>query len=95
MAYRLVLDEKVKHEVLHRLENYGHNLEHVDFVPELRKGTVDHPTARYSLDTDRVMLRYDDDSVLEADERMYRAVLYFDDAMLSVEQITDIVHTVS
>lgn len=53
MAYRLILDENVEHGVFHRLKNYGHDVEHVDFVPELGKGTVDHPIARYSLGTDR------------------------------------------
>ena len=79
MAYRLTLDE---------------NVEHVDFVPELGKGTADHPIAQYSLDTDRVIVTYDD-FVLDVDEEMYRAVLYFDDATLSVEQVADIIHTVS
>ena len=45
MAYRLILDENVEHEVFHRLENYGHDVEHVDFVPDLGKGTADHPIA--------------------------------------------------
>lgn len=95
MTYRLILDENVEHEVLHRLENYGHDVEHVDFVAQLGKGTADHPIATYSLDTDRVIVTYDDDFVLEVYERMYRAVLYFDDATLSVDQVADIIHTVS
>jgi hypothetical protein len=95
MAYRLILDENVEHEVCHRLENYGHDVEHVDFVPELGKGTSDRPIARYSLDTDRVIVTYDDDFVLTVDDELYRAVLYFDDATLSVEQVADIIHTVS
>lgn len=37
MAYRLVLDENVEHDVLHRLENYGHDVEHGDSVPSLGK----------------------------------------------------------
>jgi predicted nuclease of predicted toxin-antitoxin system len=89
------LDENVEHEVFHRLENYGHDVEHVDFVSELGKGTADHPIARYSLDTDRVIVTYDDDFVLEVDEATYRAVLYFDDATLSVKQVADILHAVS
>ena len=95
MAYRLILDENVEHEVFHRLANYGHDVEHVDFVPDLGKGTADHPIARYSLDTDRVIVTYDDDFVLEVDKGTFRAVLYFDDATLSVEQVADIIHTVS
>ena len=95
MAYRLILDENVEHEVFHRLANYGHDVEHVDFVPDLGKGTADHPIARYSLDTDRVIVTYDDDFVLDVDEGTFRAVLYFDDATLSVEQVADVIHTAS
>jgi predicted nuclease of predicted toxin-antitoxin system len=95
MVYRLILDENVEHEVFHRLENYGHDVEHVDFVPELGKGAADHPIARYSLANDRVIVTYDDDFVLEVDEETYRAVLYFDDATLSVEEVADIIHAVS
>jgi predicted nuclease of predicted toxin-antitoxin system len=94
VVYRLILDENVEHEVFHRLDNYGHDVKHVDFVPELGKGTADHPIAQYSLDTDRVIVTYDDDFVLEVEEEMYRAVLYFDDATLSVEQVADIIHSV-
>lgn len=95
MVYRLVLDENVKHEMFHRLENYGHDVEHVDFVPELGTGSAAHPIARYSVDVDRVIVTYDDDFVLKMAEGTYRAVLYFDDATLSVEQVADIVHAVS
>ncbi|MEF8773967.1 MAG: DUF5615 family PIN-like protein [Halobacteriales archaeon] len=95
MAYRLILDETVEHEVFHRLENYGHDVEHVDFVSKLGKGAADHPIARYSLETDRAIVTYDDDFVLEMDEEAYRAVLYFDDATLSVEQVADVIHRVS
>lgn len=42
-----------------------------------------------------MIVTYDDDFLLELDERMYRAVLYFDDATLSVEQVADIIHAVS
>ena len=74
MVYRLILDENVEHDVLHRLDNYGHDVEHVDFVPSLGKGTKDHPIAQYSLETDRLIVTYDDDFVLEIDEDDYRAV---------------------
>lgn len=95
MGYRLVLDENLEHEVMHRLENYGHDVEHVDFVPELGKGAADHPIAEYSLDTDRVIVTYDDDFVLEVDEAAYRAVLYLDDATLSAKRVADSIHTIS
>lgn len=48
MAYRLILDKNVEHDVLHRLDNYGHGVEHVDFVPRLGKGTDDYPIAQQS-----------------------------------------------
>lgn len=95
MAYRLVLDENVEREVLHRLRNYGHDVEHVDFVPELGKGTADTPIAEYSMDTDRLILTYDDDFALELDEDDYRGVLYVGNASLTVEQVADIVHAIS
>ena len=42
-----------------------------------------------------MIVTYDDDFVLEVDEGLYRAALYFDDATLFVEQVADIIHTVS
>jgi hypothetical protein len=53
MAYRLVLDENVEHEVCHRPENYGHDVEHVDSIPELGKEADDTSIARYSRETER------------------------------------------
>ncbi|WP_246084388.1 DUF5615 family PIN-like protein [Salinadaptatus halalkaliphilus] len=76
MAYQLLLDENVEQEIGFRLENYGHDVEHVDFVPELGKGVDDTQIADYSRSTDRLILTYDDDFVLEFDDDDYRAVLY-------------------
>ncbi len=53
MVYRLVLDETVEHEVYHRLDNYGHDVEHVDFVAELGKGTDDNLSRRFGCDVRR------------------------------------------
>jgi hypothetical protein len=94
MGHRLVLDENVENEVAHRLENDGHDVGHVDFVPELGKGTADRSIARYSLDTDRVIVT-DDDFVLDTDDGTYRAALCVADAALAVERVADIVHAVS
>lgn len=63
MSYRLLLDENIEHEVLHRLENAGHDVEHVDFIARLGKGTSDDEIARYSLDADRTIVTYDDDFI--------------------------------
>jgi predicted nuclease of predicted toxin-antitoxin system len=95
MGYRLILDENVEHEVAHRLQNYGHDVEHVDFVSELGKGSGDDPIARYSLETDRVIVTYDDDFVLRVEENDYRAVLYVGDASLSVDTVADVIHALS
>jgi predicted nuclease of predicted toxin-antitoxin system len=95
MRYRLLLDENVEHEVFHRLRNYGHDVEHVDFISELGKGTDDHPIAQYSRETDRIIVTYDDDFVLEIDEAEYRGVFYVTDSAISVKRVADIVHAVS
>lgn len=95
MAYRLVLDENLEREVMHRLEDYGHDVTHVDFVEELGKGSHDQTIGAYSQDTDRLIVTYDDDFVLEYDDSDYRAVIYFDDATLSAKEIADIVHAMS
>ena len=34
----VLLDENVEHEVLHRLRNYGHTVEHIDIHDHLQKG---------------------------------------------------------
>ncbi|MFB6284684.1 MAG: DUF5615 family PIN-like protein [Halobacteria archaeon] len=95
MVFSLVLDENVEYEVLHRLENYGHDVKHVDLVSELGKGTDDYSIGEYSLNEDRIIVTYDDDFVLDADEKDYRAVLYIHDATLTVKEVADIIHSIS
>lgn len=95
MAYRLLLDENVEHEVRHRLDNYGHDVKHVDDVPNLGKGTDDRNIGRYSKAQDRILVTYDDDFVLELSESDYRAVFYFGDETLSAKQVADVVHRVT
>lgn len=77
------------------MEHFGHDVEHVDFVGALGKGATDLAIAQYSLDTDRVIVTYDDDFVLEVPESSYRATLYVSDATLSIPQVADVVHNVS
>ena len=95
MAYRLLLDENIEHEVRYRLENYGHDVEHIDYVPSLGKGATDTSIGEYSLQADRVIVTYDDDFVTDVEVDDFRAVLYFDDVSLSPIEIADIVHTMS
>lgn len=91
--YRLTLDENVDREGLHRLDSYGNDVEHGDFVPELGKGTAEYPITQYSLETDRVIVPSDDDFVLEVPVGESREVSYFADATLSARQVVDVIHT--
>lgn len=95
MGYRLLLDENVENRVQHRLRNLGHDVEHVDFVPELGKGSTDADIAAYSLETDRAIVTYDDDFVREIADEQYRAALVVEDETLSATELTDIVHEMS
>ena len=95
MTYRLVLDENVEHEVHHRLENYGHDVEHVDDVSTLGKGVGDQSVAEYSRETGRILLTYDDDFVLELADEEYRGVFYVHDDRLPVKTVADIIHAIS
>lgn len=95
MAHRLLLDENVEHEVRHRLTNYGHDVEHVDDVSNLGKGTGDGSIGRYSKEHDRIIVTYDDDFVLELSESDYRGAFYFGDESLSAKQVADVIHRVT
>ena len=64
-TYRLLLDENIEHEVLDRLVDAGHNVEHVDTVANLGKGASDTELAAYSVATDRAIVTYDDDFIEE------------------------------
>jgi predicted nuclease of predicted toxin-antitoxin system len=94
MAYRLLLDENLEHEVLGRLED-RHDVQHVDFVTELGKGTDDESLARYSIETDRTIVTYDDDFVDEVSPEQYRAVLFFEDDTLPARDIAAVVDAMS
>lgn len=94
-AYRLILDESVEHQVLHRLENAGHDVEHVEFVPELGKGVSDTVVAEYSLTEDRFVVTYDDDFVTDFAEDDYRATLFFADETIPAADVADAIDNMS
>lgn len=71
MTYRLLLDENVEHDVLELLTRRGHDVEHVDFVPNLGKGATDPEIGAYSRTEDRLVVTYDDDFVLALDESTF------------------------
>jgi hypothetical protein len=89
------LDENVEHEVEGRLEALGHDIEHVDSVPELGKGASDSDLTAFSLTADRTIVTYDDDFVEDVPPEEYRAVLFFEDDTLSVKAVAEIVHTMA
>jgi len=95
MSLSLLLDENIEHEVLHRLRNLGHEVEHVDRHDDLDKGDADEELARYSLEFERIVVSYDPDWVTELSEAEYHCVLLFEDQSLSAQQIARIVHTMS
>jgi len=88
MGYRLVLDENIEHSVLHRLDNAGHDVEHVDFM---EKGASDTTLAQYALREDRIIVTYDDDFVVDIDESDYKAVLLFEDQTMAATEVAQII----
>lgn len=95
MSYRLLLDENVEHEVFHRLESKYHDIEHVDFVPTLEKGTSDEMLAQYSVENDRTIVTYDDDFIGTLSDSEYRAVIFFEDDTMSAREVAEILHVMS
>lgn len=78
-----------------RLDNYGHDVEHVDFVSKLGKGVTDDHIAQHSLSEERLIVTYDDDFVLDFEPADYQAVLYLPDLSLSPSIIADAIHAMS
>jgi len=95
VTYRLLCDENVEHEVMFRLENYGHDVEHVSFIAKLGKGVTDDHIAQYSLSEERLIVTYDDDFVLDFEPPDYQAVLYLPDLSLPPSTIADAIHAMS
>jgi predicted nuclease of predicted toxin-antitoxin system len=95
MAVRFLLDEHVEHEVMHRLEKLGYTVAHVEFHPELGKGTDDTPIATFSLQHDWVIVTYDPDFVTEHEPTDYYGTVYFENATLSARQVADVLHAMA
>jgi len=94
MGLRLLLDEHVEHEVMHRLENRRHDVEHIDLHETLNKGDTDQDLVQYSRSDSRLIVTYDDD-FLGFPEQEYHCVLFFGDESMSAKNVADVVHTVS
>lgn len=94
MSLRLLADENVDHRIVHRLEHYGHDVEHVDFVSELGKGVDDERIVAYSLETDRAILTSDSDFLVAFDASEYGGLLFVEDETLTVSEVADIVDAI-
>jgi hypothetical protein len=95
MPYRIVADENVEHRLVDALAELGHNVEHVARIARLGKGVDDHRIAQYSLDTDRLILTYDDDFKLDFGPDEYRGVLFVPDNTLRYGTVADIVDEIA
>jgi predicted nuclease of predicted toxin-antitoxin system len=95
MSLSLLLDEMVEHEVMHRLETFGHNVEHVDFHNKLGKGDSDRTLAEYSLDAERIVVTYDPDWVETLSENEFHCVILLENEWLSAGEVAQIVHNIS
>ncbi|MEF8826962.1 MAG: DUF5615 family PIN-like protein [Halapricum sp.] len=90
----LLLDENLEHEVLHRLRNYGQDVEHVDFHDQLQKGEEDQTLAQYSLQHGILLVTYDDDFEDHHDESEYWGVLFFTDNDWAATDVADTIHRI-
>lgn len=95
MSYRLLLDENVEWPLVYRLRNYGHDVEHVDELDVYGKGATDRTLATYSRDTDRLLLTYDNDFVLEIEQEEVRGVLFVSDDSMATDRVADAVDRMS
>lgn len=91
MTVPVLADENVDHRVVHRLEHYGIDVEHVDFAAELQKGCSDVRIAEYSRETGRVVLTNDDDFLKAFDSSDLAGVLFVEDESLPPSSVADIV----
>jgi predicted nuclease of predicted toxin-antitoxin system len=94
-TYRLLLDENIEHEVLDRLVDAGHDVEHVDTVANLGKGASDTELAGYSVATDRAIVTYDDDFIADVPPTDYRAVLFFENDTLTAREVASTIHAMA
>ena len=95
MAVQFLLDENVEREVGFRLAKFGHDAEHVQFLPELGEGTNDTPIAEFSRENEYVIVTYDDDFVREHTTGDFFGAVYFREADLSAKQVADVLHTMA
>ena len=95
MSYRILCDETVELATVNYLEKLGHDVVRVTEVPELNEGDADERLARYSRETNRLLLTQDDDFVTEISPSETAGVLAQPDQTLSAREVGDIVEEMS
>lgn len=94
-SFRLLLDESMEHSLLGRLTAAGHDVEHVELVPALGKGSRDTALCRRSRNHNRFIVTYDEDFVTDFDERDYLATRYIEDAGMGTSAVARAVDTMA
>ena len=87
MGYRLLLDENIEREVGDRLTALGHDVERVETVDSLGRGTPDETLAGYSRREERAILTHDDDFVA-AGHDVYVVLFVADESMTAADLAT-------
>lgn len=95
MSLRLLADENVDDRLVYRLTQAGHDVEHVDFVPELGKGSSDEEIAAHSRETGRILVSSDADFLSDFDPEDYQGLLFIEDETLSPGDATAIINAIS
>ncbi|MFB6308007.1 MAG: DUF5615 family PIN-like protein [Haloarculaceae archaeon] len=95
MAVRFLLDENMEPRVYQRLEQYGYDVVSVGEVETLGLGAQDGDIANYSKQTERVLLTYDDDFVIEHEASEFHCVVFFEEQSLAATDVADIAHSMA
>jgi predicted nuclease of predicted toxin-antitoxin system len=90
----LLLDENIEPQVRHRLEHYGHPVEHVLSHQTLRASDPDWKLAQYSVENEALLVTYDGDFKSEIHSSEYWGALLISDDDWSATEVADTVHSI-
>ncbi len=95
MAYRILADENVERATVNYLRKLDHDVERLDDVTGLGRGSEDESIAQYAREHDRLILTQDDDFFTDLDVEDTAGVLFQRDQRLSTREVGDAVHEMS
>jgi len=95
MSYRVLCDENIELATTNYLEKLGHDAVRVTEITELNEDDSDERLARYSRNTDRLVLTQDADFLTEISPTETAGVLAQRDQSLSAREVGDIVDEMS